>query len=149
MDKRDIILAKFNEKFLELITTYRKYVPNLKDIILVEDALDFFINRGNREIPLCIFKIAVYKYKDEIFNNDDTIFEENKIMTEIMDCAKKMGENGQNVEEITSNENSSKILNNIRLAKNAWKNMQENKKENIWKMLQTLVILSEKIKIGS
>jgi len=49
------LLKKFNERFLSFFTMIRRLVPDVKELLLVEDGIDFCINRGNPEIPLTLF----------------------------------------------------------------------------------------------
>ena len=147
MNKDDVLLKKFNQKFIHLVRSFREAAPQLKDIIIIEDSLEFCDTKGNPEIPIRIFKISIYKYKKDIYNQDESIFEENKIMSEIMSTVSTMNESNHIDTEFDEDDNS-KIMSNIKEAKNIWSSMSDEKKKNLWQTLQIMIILSEKININ-
>lgn len=146
MDKSNIILRKFNEKFVYLIKLFRECAPNIKEIILVEDAINFCINGGNPVIPLAIFKMSIYKYKDQIYKEDNKLLEENLIMTEFISTFKKIKDDKSiiNKKELSND----KLLTKIRELKQVWNKLNNDKRNDVWKTLQILVKLSEKININ-
>ena len=75
-----VYLKKFNERFVQLCAYFRELVPDMKELVLVEDAIDFCVNRGNPEIPVSLFYKNLIKFKEDIMKEDDRLFEENIIM---------------------------------------------------------------------
>lgn len=141
-------LKKFNERFVEMCVYFRQLAPHMKELILVEDGIDFCIQRGNPEIPVSLFYNNIMKFKANIMGEDDMLFEENIIMGELQKALinnKNMinDDNYSKYKDVLSN-NEERIRDKIQTAKNIWIGLSSDQRKKIWRMLQICVKLSEK-----
>jgi hypothetical protein len=133
------LLKKFNVKFMEFISRFRQLAPQLKDIIIIEDMLNFCLGHGNPEIPVDLFVKYIYPYKMDIYKKDDTLFRTNWLLDEINRAIQIENNKKQNNKDVEI-----KISKNLDIAKEMWDNFSNEIKEEIWTRLQILVKLSEK-----
>ena len=116
----------------------------MKELVLVEDAIDFCVNRGNPEIPVSLFYKNLIKFKEDIMKEDDRLFEENIIMSELN---KALANNRDVIGDKYNNVLSEKetvIRENIQRAKRIWTGLTDVQRKKIWTMVQVLLKLSEK-----
>jgi hypothetical protein len=139
-----VYLKKFNERFTQLCAYFRTLVPDMKELILVEDAIDFCVHRGNPEIPISLFYKNLIKFKEDIMKEDDRLFEENIIMSELN---KALANNKDIIGDKYNNvltEKETVIRENIQRAKSIWTGLTDGERKKIWTMVQVLLKLSEK-----
>jgi len=147
-----ILLKKFNERFILFISYFRKLAPEMKDLILVEDGLDFCIQRGNPEIPISLFYKYIYPYKKEIYKKNDDLFRTNFLMKKINEAIQKSKTDKENyfgnkkefIEESKTETIQLKISTSIDKARNIWDSLSQPNRDKIWKKIQILIKLSEK-----
>jgi len=133
------LLKKFNYKFMDFIKRFRQLAPQLKDIIIIEDSLNFCINHGNPEIPIDLFAKYIYPYKENIYKKDDTLFRTNWLLDEINRAIQIENNKLENKKDVEI-----KISKNLDIARKMWDNFSENIREEIWTRLSILIKLLEK-----
>uniref|UniRef100_A0A6C0EHX1 Uncharacterized protein n=1 Tax=viral metagenome TaxID=1070528 RepID=A0A6C0EHX1_9ZZZZ len=123
------LLSAFNTQLVNLSDNLCEMYPGDTDIHFTNSSLHLFKKSNPRQLyTMCNKYIKIYHKK--ILDKDDGFFLKN-------DFNEHYEDNG-----LGDNKNIENIINNL---KKYWTVMDDDSKENIWKYLQVLVVLNDKL----
>lgn len=122
------ILSAFNQQLLNLSVNLSELFPDDPDIEFTKNSISL-IKRTNPRKLQEIFKYYVSRYKTQILNKEADFFLERDIINQDLNLDNSQVDYAHNIM--------------INLKKN-WSAMDSESKENVWKYLQVLVVLSDK-----
>jgi hypothetical protein len=122
------ILSAFNQQLLNLSVNLSELFPDDPDIEFTKNSISL-IKRTNPRKLQEIFKYYVSRYKTQILNKEAEFFLERDIINQDLNLDNSQVDYAHNIM--------------INLKKN-WSAMDSESKENVWKYLQVLVVLSDK-----
>jgi hypothetical protein len=120
------IVTGFNDHFMEFVTDIENVFPDDHDILVAKNSL-LAIRKANPKMIIKIwYTFIVSKYKDQIDSGDISFFI-----------------NKDYSDDLTSSQNSSKIISCINRLKEPIKNMSKENQEKTMKYIQNLTKLSD------
>jgi hypothetical protein len=120
------IVTGFNDHFMEFVTDIENVFPDDHDILVAKNSL-LAIRKANPKMIIKIwYTFIVSKYKDQIDSGDISFFI-----------------NKDYSDDLTSSQNSSKIISCINRLKEPIKNMSNENQEKTMKYIQNLTKLSD------
>ena len=122
------ILSAFNQQLLNLSVNLSELFPDDPDIEFTKNSISL-IKRTNPRKLQEIFKYYMSRYKTQILNKEAEFFLERDIINQDLNLDNSQLDYAHNIM--------------INLKKN-WSAMDSESKENVWKYLQVLVVLSDK-----
>ena len=122
------ILSAFNQQLLKISVNLSELFPDDPDIEFTKNSISL-IKRTNPRKLQEIFKYYVSRYKTQILNKEADFFLERDIINQDLNLDNSQVDYAHNIM--------------INLKKN-WSAMDSESKENVWKYLQVLVVLSDK-----
>ena len=113
-------ITKFNTTINNLFDDLIKLYPNNNIFVVNKEKFNMLIKYNAKKIMI-EFHTHLYKYKDEIINEDQNFF----------------------LEKISSLDNNNNLKNIIDL-KDLWINLNDNNKKTLWLYFQVLITLIDK-----
>ena len=125
----------FNEKFEEFLKDLIICFPDDKDFKMFKHSFNL-LKMVDKKQSIKFFKVYGPKYKEHIDNKSEQFFLEHEFKEEI-----------EHVQHLNSETNQDITYQLMIKLKSYWKNLNNENKEVIWKYLQLLYKLDEKISI--
>ena len=123
-------LSAFTNQLLNLIKNLSEMYPSDPDIQFTNTTVNFLKSSNPRKLQK-IFEEYVKQYETQIMKKDENFLLNNNFIEDNKDLS-------HDEKQVDYDET---IIDNLR---KYWKDMDEESKENIWKYLQVLLILSNK-----
>ena len=142
-NQQTIILKSFNKRFLQALLQLKEFLPNFLPIILLIGGVEFCIEQGNPELPLILFRMAIYPVKDMIYEENEKILDPDFLQEKIKTTMEEM----RKIKLIDVKVGIPKLKQNVLDGRQAWDNFSTDKKKNFWNDLKIITKLSEKIRI--
>lgn len=119
----------FNNVFIQMVEDCILVFPQDNQFRLYKNAAEL-LSKFNPRKPCSVYKEYASMYKTQIINKDETFF---------------LNEDYSKIDAVQQDEGD--VLNFIYKMKTCWKQLSEDNKEKIWKYLNTLLVITDKIAV--
>ena len=120
-------LKLFNDKFMDMVKDLAAVFPQDKDLKAGAPALRLFLLTDDRAIQKIFHQTVIDLYRDKIVSRDETFF---------------LSQTYDHLAEPSAAEATADIVSKL---KGCWANLTAENRESIWKYLNLLIVLDDKI----